>query len=154
MENLRKTPSLEDVILQHYLLVSRAALAITLTAITILSLLPIDNFRGVDLTFWKLPVAADKIAHCLAFLVISGLLDGFCYQDRFNLKKAAIAALYGIWIEGLQSLTDYRHPSFWDIVANCLGIFMYWLFIPAFKKTPVLRVRWAFKETRPGDNNG
>ncbi|WP_219622229.1 hypothetical protein, partial [Endozoicomonas acroporae] len=52
------------------------------------------------------------------------------------------------------SLTDYRHPSFWDIVANCLGIFMYWLFIPAFKRTPVLRVRWAFKETRPGDHRG
>ena len=146
MENIRKATSLEEIILQHYLPVSRAALAITLTAITILSLLPIDNFRGIDLTFWRLPVAADKIAHCIAFLVISGLLDGFCYQDRFNLKKAFIAALYGMWIEGLQSLTDYRHPSFWDIVANCLGILMYWLLIPVFKRTPVLRVRWRYKE--------
>ncbi|WP_257283405.1 VanZ family protein [Endozoicomonas sp. SESOKO1] len=130
-------------------MVSRAALAITLTTITILSLLPVHNFSGVDLTFWKLPVAADKIAHCIAFLVISGLLDGFCYQDSFNLKKAAIAALYGMWIEGLQSLTDYRHPSFWDIVANCIGIFIYWLSIPAFKRTPVLRVRWQYKEPPP-----
>lgn len=149
MENIRKAPSLEDIILHHYVLVSKAALAITLTTITILSLLPVHNFSGVDLTFWKLPVAADKIAHCIAFLVISGLLDGFCYQDSFNLKKAAIAALYGMWIEGLQSLTDYRHPSFWDIVANCIGIFIYWLSIPAFKRTPVLRVRWQYKETRP-----
>ncbi|WP_257267175.1 VanZ family protein [Endozoicomonas sp. ONNA2] len=150
MEDI-KASTLEALILQYYLPLSAAALAITLTTITIMSLLPVDSFRGIDLTFWRLPVAADKIAHCLAFLVISGLLDGFCYQERFNLKKATIAALFGIWIEGLQSLTDYRHPSFWDIVANCLGIFIYWLLIPAFKKTPVLRVRWKFKETLPDD---
>ncbi|USE35390.1 VanZ family protein [Endozoicomonas sp. SCSIO W0465] len=146
MENIRKAPLLEEIILQHYLPVSRAALAITLTTVTILSLLPVNNFSGMDLRFWRLPVAADKIAHCIAFLVISGLIDGFCYQDSFNLKKASIAVLYGIWIEGLQSLTDYRHLSFWDMVANCIGIGIYWLLIPAFKITPVLRVRWQYKE--------
>nr|MDT0252479.1 hypothetical protein [Endozoicomonas sp.] len=56
-----------------------------------------------------------------------------------------IAALYGIYIEGLQSLTDYRHPSFWDIVANCVGIFMYWALTPLWKITPVLRIRWKYK---------
>ncbi len=147
MENIRQAPSLEAVILQHYLPVSRAALAIALTTITILSLLPVDNITGIDLTFWNLPVAADKIAHFIAFLVISGLIDGFCYQDAFNVKKAAIAAIYGIWIESLQSLTDYRHPSFWDIVANCAGILMYWMLIPLFKITPILRVRWQYKKT-------
>ncbi len=146
MENLRKTTSLEAIILQYYLPASQWALAITLIAITILSLLPIDNIRGIDLTFWKLPVAADKIAHFFAFLVLAGLIDAFCYQDSFNVKKATIAALYGIWIESLQSLTDYRHPSFWDIVANCIGICIYWVLIPMWKRTPILRLRWEFKE--------
>lgn len=120
-------------------------------AITILSLLPVDNIHGMDLAFWKLPIAADKIAHFLAFLVIAGLIDGFCYQGTFDLKKAAVAAVYGMWIEGLQFLTDYRHPSFWDIVANCTGILMYWLLIPVFKVTPLLRVRWQFKEAQSAE---
>nr|MDT0251115.1 VanZ family protein [Endozoicomonas sp.] len=111
-------------------MISRIALATTLIVITILALLPINTIRGIELTFWKLPIAADKIAHLMAFLVISGFMDSFQYQYAFNLKTAAIAALYGIYIEGLQSLTDYRHPSFWDIVANCVGIFMYWALTP------------------------
>jgi|GEM_PF-6988902 len=135
---------MEAIILRHYVPISKAALATTLITITIMALLPIDNDGGIRLTFWDFPVPADKVAHFLAFLVIAGLIDGFCYQEGFTLKKAATAAVYGLWIELLQSLTDYRHPSFWDMVANCSGIATYWLFIPLFKITPLIRVRWLY----------
>lgn len=121
--------------------------------ITILSVLPIDSIHGIDLTFWKLPIAADKIAHLIAFMVISGFIDAFWYQDSFNLKKAAISAIYGVYIEGLQSLTDYRHPSFSDLVANCIGIFTYWALIPLWQITPVLRIRWKYKEKENTESN-
>ena len=137
---------MEALILRHYLPISKAALATTLITITIMSLLPIDKDGGLRLTFWSFPVAADKVAHFLAFLVIAGLIDGFGYQEGFNLKKAATAAVYGFWIELLQSLTDYRHPSFWDMVANCTGILAYWLCIPLFKITPLIRVRWLYRD--------
>ena len=136
---------MEAIILRYYLPISKAALAITLITITIMSLLPIDDDGGIKLTFWNFPVAADKVAHFLAFLVIAGLIDGFCYQEGFTLKKAALATAFGFWIELLQSLTDYRHPSFWDMVANCSGILAYWLFIPLFKITPLIRVRWLYR---------
>lgn len=136
---------MEAIILRHYLPISKAALATVLITIMIMSLLPIDNDDGMRLTFWNFPIAADKVAHFLAFLVIAGLIDGFCYQEGFNVKKALMAVVYGLWIELLQSLTDYRHPSFGDIVANCSGILAYFLLIPLFKITPLLRVRWMYR---------
>ena len=137
---------MEAIILRHYLPISKAALATALISITIMSLLPIDKDGSIRLTFWNFPVAADKVAHFLAFLVIAGLIDGFGYEEGFNLKKAATAAVYGFWVELLQSLTDYRHPSFWDMVANCSGILAYCLLIPLFKITPLIRVRWLYRD--------
>ncbi|MFK0573539.1 hypothetical protein [Endozoicomonas sp.] len=67
MEYIRKTPSLEAIILQHYLLISRMALATTLIVITILALFPINTIRVIELTFWNLPIAADKIAHLMGW---------------------------------------------------------------------------------------
>lgn len=137
---------MEALILRHYLPISKAALATALISITIISLLPIDKDGSIRMTFWNFPVAADKVAHFLAFLVIAGLIDGFGYEEGFNLKKAAIAAVYGCWIELLQSLTDYRYPSFWDMVANCSGILAYCMLIPLFKITPLIRVRWLYRD--------
>ncbi len=138
----------ETIIREYYRPISSAALVTVLTGITILALIPIDESHGFDLSFWQLPIAADKVAHILAFLVIAGLIDGYCYQTGFGLKKVLITAGYGLGIECLQSLTDYRHPSFWDLVANCAGILMYWLLIPLFRVTPVLRVRWEYKNSQ------
>ena len=136
---------------QYYRPISGAALVTVLVAITILALIPIDESNGFDLSFWRLPIAADKVAHILAFLVIAGLVDAYCYQTGFGFKKALMVTVYGVGIEGLQSLTDYRHPSFWDLAANCTGIFIYRILTPLFKVTPILRVRWDYQNNKnPG----
>ncbi|MFT5761378.1 MAG: VanZ family protein [Polaribacter sp.] len=71
----------------------------------------------------------DKIYHVMAYfmLAITWLLS-FPISKRKDTIKYAIAlgcVFYGILIEVLQTtLTAYRTASFFDVVANTIGVFM------------------------------
>ncbi len=71
----------------------------------------------------------DKIYHAIAYfmLAITWLLS-FPVSREKNSAKYAIAlgcVIYGIIIEVLQTtLTTYRTASFFDVVANTVGVFM------------------------------
>jgi len=69
---------------------------------------------------------SDKILHTTAYAILS--LSWFFYFKPFkNIRKKALLALglfiYGIIIEIMQStLTTYRTGSFYDVLANSIGI--------------------------------
>ncbi|MBR9846205.1 MAG: hypothetical protein GYB35_08920 [Algicola sp.] len=68
----------------------------------------------------------DKIYHFLAYAILTVLL--YSYLTLLSVKhkivlSASIAVIYGIIIEGLQSvLTDFRTPDYLDVLANTIGV--------------------------------
>jgi len=88
--------------------------------ILILSLIPLkrDLLNGVE--------NSDKILHTFSYTVLS--LSWFFYFKPLNnkQKKGLIALgllIYGIIIEIMQStITTYRTGSFYDLIANGIGI--------------------------------
>lgn len=71
----------------------------------------------------------DKIYHAMAYFTLAiTWLFSFPISKRKNTVKYTIAlgcVFYGIIIEVLQTtLTTYRTASFFDVVANTIGVFM------------------------------
>ncbi|WP_052461060.1 VanZ family protein [Psychroserpens mesophilus] len=68
----------------------------------------------------------DKIYHFLAYAVLTMVLYNFIATTTVKFKilfSASIAIIYGIIIEGLQSiLTDFRTPDYYDVLANTIGV--------------------------------
>ena len=68
----------------------------------------------------------DKIYHFLAYAILTFLLYNFIVTISAKSKlllSASIAVIYGIIIEGLQSiLTDFRTPDYFDVIANTIGV--------------------------------
>jgi len=109
------------------LLVPKYLLAIAILYslfITVISLLPIEDFPKVNYTF------ADKIAHisihALLFLFWAIF---FFIKDSFKLNRKTLVLIiggcliYGIIIEILQGVfTDYRDADLFDLIANIIGL--------------------------------
>lgn len=69
-----------------------------------------------DITVW------DKANHFIAFLVLCVLLY-FCFNKVNSLSSVIIPLLaYGLLLELLQGLTIYRFFSWFDLVADVIGI--------------------------------
>lgn len=68
----------------------------------------------------------DKIYHFLAYAILTYLLYNFIVTTSVKIKillSASIAIIYGIIIEGLQSvLTNFRTPDYYDVLANTIGV--------------------------------
>jgi VanZ family protein len=68
----------------------------------------------------------DKIYHFLAYAILTFLLYNYIVTTSVKQKlliPAIIAVIYGIIIEGLQSvLTDFRTPDYYDVIANSIGV--------------------------------
>lgn len=68
----------------------------------------------------------DKIYHFLAYAILTLLLYNYIVTTSVKQKfliPAIIAVIYGIIIEGLQSvLTDFRTPDYYDVIANTIGV--------------------------------
>jgi VanZ family protein len=98
--------------------------------ITALSLLPI---RGPDL---NIP-SGDKLNHAIAYVVLTlyfGQLVGTALRRRLLLIAALI--VYGISIEGLQSMLPPRSAELADLAANLTGMAIGWRLL----STPLGRV--------------
>ncbi len=95
------------------------SLSVYVIALTIGSLSKISSIPKLGSSF------DDKIYHFLAYAVLTFLC--YNYIQHINAKRALvlsviIAVIYGIIIEGLQSvLTNFRTPDYYDVVANTLG---------------------------------
>ena len=106
----------------------RLLLAVSLIAILWLALQPVPEIELIKVN--------DKLAHVVAFVVLAFLADGSWPAQRFNWIPAIWLAIYGALIELLQSLLEFRTASLADLVADVIGVLIYW-----FALSPVLRHR-------------
>lgn len=92
----------------------RISAIIVLIAITILSLLPPKS--GIELP------SNDKLSHFIAYSVLS-LNVCLLFQSWSKMIIALLCTIgYGILIEFAQGLVPGRDPSFYDILANTIGV--------------------------------
>lgn len=75
----------------------------------------------------------DKFNHFIAFFVASF----YYYLITKNSKIVSIGmVLFGIFLEIAQSFTPKREASFWDIIADIIGIIVaYWVYLLVMKRT-------------------
>ena len=104
-------------------------------AILFLSLVNLQKVEIIKLE------ASDKIYHagCYCLMVLLWSLFTKSKSHSYNLKIKSILfvsiSLFGIIIEYLQLyLTNYRAFDWWDVLANCIGVFVGILIFSALQK--------------------
>ena len=68
----------------------------------------------------------DKVNHCMAFFVLAFCVDNAFPRLRFLIYKFWPLVAYGYAIEWLQSKV-HRDYSLWDLLADSVGVTLYWL---------------------------
>jgi VanZ family protein len=72
------------------------------------------------------PVGWDKMNHAMTFAVLTMLGCGAYAERKVQVLIGLLA--YGVLIELLQSLTDYRSAEVLDVVADAVGLPVGWTF--------------------------
>ena len=126
---------MEAIIKKHYTLLARVSLAVALTTMTVLGLMPPEH---IPLSDWN-----DKLQHIIAFVILAFLIDASWPETELNWKKALTLLGYGLLLEVLQGFTGYRELSGLDLLADAAGIAGYAAARPLFKLTPVINWRWC-----------
>jgi len=117
--------------------------AIVLLRITLAgSLLGIIALATAELTHPLLTSVNDKVGHIVAFLYLAFLLDFSFPESRFDILKVILLLAYGLLIEVIQYFLPYRTSSFLDLLADGVGVALYFLLIPILKYIPFLKLRW------------
>lgn len=117
--------------------------AIVLLRITLAgSLLGIIALATAELTNPLLTSVNDKVGHIVAFLYLAFLLDFSFPESRFDILKVILLLAYGLLIEVIQYFLPYRTSSFLDLLADGVGVALYFLLIPILKYIPFVRLRW------------
>ena len=107
------------------LTVYRCFFYMLLTFVLLLSLLPLgDDFVT---TGW------DKTNHMLGFFVLMVSIDAAYPAAHFWQKKVLSLVLFGLLVELLQGLTAYRFFSWLDLLADCVGLALYYPFKSIFR---------------------
>jgi len=91
----------------------RAAFGLALTAILVLSLMPVPD--GLQVFSWQ-----DKLEHATAFVVL-GLMASSARLGRTRLWVVGLLA-YGALIEVAQSMVPYRSADPADWAADAIGV--------------------------------
>jgi VanZ family protein len=97
----------------------RIILGIALLLITWQSLVP-NPVPAAELV-------GDKALHALGFLLLGFLADAGWPDLPFDWRKYVPLGLYGLGIEGLQSLVPGRVASLGDLIADGTGLLVYGL---------------------------
>lgn len=113
----------------------RLILGIALLLITWQSLVP-NPVPAADLI-------GDKALHALGFLLLGFLADAGWPELPFDWRKFVPLGLYGLGIEGLQSLVPGRVASLGDLVADSAGLVVYGLIAWLIGRRMVLKADTA-----------
>jgi len=81
----------------------------------------------------------DKVLHASAFFVLSFLLNRASSSIHRRIRNMFSLLSFGILIEFLQSFTSYRSVSFWDVVADLVGILLFQLTYSLLKEIQLKR---------------
>ena len=85
-----------------------------------------------------------KVKHIITFFVLALMLDWFAFPTKnFVVWKPLSLLGFGILIEVLQWFTVYRTFSYWDMVADTVGIALYFSVSLIFIKKETLRLSEA-----------
>ena len=119
---------------QKATLTFRSLLAVSIVAISYLATTSI-SVPGVE-------DVNDKIEHAFAFFTLALLADFSWPGSGFGPRKFLSLLGYGLAIEITQYFLPYRSCSLFDLGADAVGLFLYWLAIPLLKNVPPLNLRW------------
>jgi VanZ family protein len=99
---------------------ARLGLAVAFVAITVLALMPAH----------EVPVTSgwDKLDHWTAFFTLS-FLAAHAFPRRSFWQIALALVTYGIGIEVAQYFTPDRDADAMDVVADSIGVLIYWLLL-------------------------
>ncbi|SFV63872.1 hypothetical protein MNB_SV-12-2056 [hydrothermal vent metagenome] len=75
----------------------------------------------------------DKILHMTAFFVLSFELNRASSTITHRLRNMVALLAFGIFIEFAQSLTPTRDASFYDVVADLVGILIFQLLYSLYR---------------------
>ena len=87
-------------------------------------------------------LSVDKLAHCLAYFLLSTML-GLALEQDWAIKNSnrivfLVVFLFGLTLEIIQGYAlVYRTFEIYDLVANSVGIFAFILFAKTIKKIVV-----------------
>jgi len=91
-----------------------------------------------DSNFFDFP-NADKLLHASAFFILSFLLNRASSSINRRIRNMFSLLSFGILIEFLQSFTSYRTVSFWDVMADLVGILLFQLTYSLLKEIQLKR---------------
>ena len=91
-----------------------------------LSLTPIANAVPAVLN--------DKLVHMVSYFILILTFDFSVKSGEAIFVKAIFVFVYSCAIEYAQGFVPGREVSFWDIVANAVGIFSFVLCVPLLKR--------------------
>ena len=104
-------------------MLNRWSLPILIVYVIALTIGSLGNVSGVPKLGFSFD---DKIYHFLAYAILTVLVLNYITKTTVKHKillSAGIAVVYGIIIEVLQStLTDFRTPDYYDVLANTIGV--------------------------------
>jgi VanZ family protein len=87
----------------------------------------------------------DKVQHILAFGAMSLLSDFSFPRARFGWAKFLALVGFGVLIEFIQYFLPWREASFFDVVADSVGIVAYWIGAPLMERIPLLKILAALR---------
>ncbi|MCP4494908.1 MAG: VanZ family protein [Gammaproteobacteria bacterium] len=85
-----------------------------LVMVTVLSLMPVSGDVGVN----------DKLIHLLVYACLSGWFSLIVRHRRSLIGVFIGLVVFGLLIEFLQGLTEYRSAELADAIANSIGVFI------------------------------
>jgi len=95
----------------------------------------------------------DKVLHASAFFVLSFLLNRASSTIHHRIRNMLSLLAFGILIEFLQSFTTYRTVSFWDVMADLVGILLFQLTYSILKEIQFQRNKKKQKKNQAKREN-
>jgi VanZ family protein len=133
---MRRIPKIgDDMTLQRReVVLFRVLLLVLVLVISYLAFTPVH--------YPVLEEVSDKFKHACAFFALA-LATDFSFPDRpFDAVKVISLLGYGAGFEIVQHFLPFRSFELLDFVADSVGLAIYALTLPLWRRFPILRGRW------------
>lgn len=94
--------------------------------ITFLALVPVQKSP-------ELFLFSDKLIHFISFFILIFLFDK-SFKKPLSIFSLGLLFSYGVFLEFAQSLTPTRSPELLDLLADSIGLLVYYVLAPKFRE--------------------